>query len=50
MNCIEKVKKLIGVINAVHLQYSRDYFDTGVGFEALGRSGYKPQHRKPHTS
>jgi hypothetical protein len=26
---IEKTKKLIGIINDVHLQYSRDYFETG---------------------
>jgi hypothetical protein len=26
---IEKVEKLISIINAVHLQYSRDYFETG---------------------
>jgi len=29
MNNIEKTKKLITVINAIHLQYSKDYFETG---------------------
>ena len=29
MNNIEKAKKLIKVINDVHLQYSKDYFETG---------------------
>ena len=29
MNNIDKTKKLINVINNVHLQYSKDYFETG---------------------
>ncbi|MCL2212682.1 MAG: hypothetical protein FWB93_02460, partial [Oscillospiraceae bacterium] len=29
MNNIEKTKRLVSVINAIHSQYSQDYFDTG---------------------
>jgi len=29
MTNIEKTKKLIGIINDIHLQYSQDYFETG---------------------
>jgi len=29
MTNIEKTKKLISAINAIHLQYSQDYFETG---------------------
>ncbi|MCL2357593.1 MAG: hypothetical protein FWC70_10685 [Defluviitaleaceae bacterium] len=29
MDAVEKTRRLIAVVNAVHLQYSKDYFETG---------------------
>jgi len=45
MTPIDKTKKLVGIINNVHLQYSQDYFETGkIEKVNLSRTEVPTQH------